>query len=146
MVITFSAVLFTLFVVFKGLQKNVFFLLYSASMILSAYWCENRLGWRVVPFGKVSFLTFILFHFPLINLFTFGAYGRDKKLAQRGEWRIPEIHLHTLELLGGTIGAIVGQKFFRHKYKKRSYMVTFFATIIIQLGLIVYILHYLKFI
>ena len=146
MVITFSVVLFTLFFIFRGLQRNVFFLFYSTSMILSAYWCENHLGFHFVPFSKASFLIFVLFHFPLINLFTFWAYGRDKKLAQRGEWRIPEAHLHTLELLGGTIGAIAGQKIFHHKYKKRSYMATFFATIIIQLGLIVYILHYLKFI
>lgn len=144
MIITFSAILFTLLFLFKGLQKNVFFMFYAVTMILCAYWCENFLGWKIFIFGKVSFMLFILFHLPLINLFTFLAYGRDKSLAKNGGWRIPETHLHTLELLGGTLGAIGGQKIFHHKNKKKSYMATFFATIFIQLGVIVFILHYLK--
>lgn len=144
MTITFSAILFALFFLFKGLQKNIFFLFYAVAMILTAYWCENNLGWKVQPFHKTSLLLFILFHFPFVNIFTFWAYGRDKSLAKRGEWRIPEVQLHTLELLGGTIGAIAGQKIFHHKNKKKSYMATFFATIVIQVGIILYILHYLR--
>ena len=144
MTITFATILFALFFLFKGLQKNIFFLLYAGAMILAAYWCENYLGWHVHLFGKTSLLLFILFHFPFVNIFTFWAYGRDKHLARCGEWRIPEIQLHTLEILGGTIGAIAGQKFFHHKNKKKSFMATFFATIFIQVGLIVFILFYLK--
>lgn len=144
MTITFSAILFALFFIFRGLQKNIFFVFYAVSMILVAYWLENNFGWRVHPFGKAAFLLFILLHFPFVNIFTFLAYGRDKKLAQRGEWRIPEIQLHTLELLGGTIGAVIGQNFFHHKYKKKTYMATFFATIVIQIGIIYLILRYLN--
>lgn len=146
MVITFSTVLFALFFIFRGLKKNIFFIFYSVTIILLAYWCENHFGWNVSPFSKTAFLLFILFHLPLINIFTFMAYGRDKKLAKNNDWRIPELHLHTLELLGGTIGAFAGQKIFHHKNKKKSYMATFFATIFIQLCLIGYILYYLKFI
>lgn len=144
MIITFSTILFVLFFAFKGLQKNVFFILYAVSMIFAAYWCENYLGWRISLFGKTAFLLFVLFHLPLINIFTFLAYGRDKSLAKHNEWRIPEVHLHTLELLGGTIGAFLGQKIFHHKNKKKSYMATFFATIVIQVGVVVLILKYLK--
>ena len=57
---------------------------------------------------------------------------------------IPEIQLHMMELMGGTIGAIAGQKFFHHKNKKKAYMATFFATVFIQAGIIFFILHYLK--
>ena len=143
MTITFATILFALFFLFKGLQKNIFFLLYAVAMILTAYWCENNLGWKVYPFRKTSLMLFILFHFPFVNIFTFWAYGRDKHLARIGGWRIPEVQLHTLELLGGTIGAIAGQKIFHHKNKKKSYMATFFATIFIQLGAIFYILFHL---
>jgi len=144
MILTFSFLLFFLLFIFKGLQKNSFFILYAGVMIFTAYWCENYLNWQVTPFHKNAFLLFILFHLPLINLFTFFAYGRDKKCAQRKEWRIPEIQLHSLELLGGTIGAYCGQKIFHHKNKKKSYMATFFATIFIQIGIIVFILKYLR--
>lgn len=144
MVITFCAILFSFLILFQRVKKNTFFILYLASMILSSYFAENYLGWRVVVFSKIAFLLFILFHIPLINLFTFCAYGRDKQLAKKHEWRIPEAQLHTLELLGGTVGAFLGQKIFRHKNKKRSFLVTFWATIIIQISLVIFVLKYLK--
>ena len=146
MTITFSAILFAFLILFQALQKNVFFIFYACSMVALAYGLENYYGWHCSLFSKNCFLLFLLFHFPLINFFTFLAYGRDKHLAKNKEWRIPEVQLHTLELLGGTIGAICGQKFFHHKYKKKSYMATFFATIVIQLGIIYFILKYLNFI
>ena len=115
MTITFATLIFAFLFLFKGVQKNTIFLLYATAMVLT-----------------------------MINLFTFLAYGKDKRSAQRGEWRIPEIQLHTMELMGGTIGAIAGQKFFHHKNKKKAYMATFFATVFIQAGIIFFILHYLK--
>lgn len=144
MLITFAGLIFSFLFLFKGVQKNISFLLYASAMIFAAYYCENFLRWRVFPFTKTAFLLFLLFHFPCINLFTFFAYGKDKHNAQTGRWRIPEIQLHTLELLGGTIGAVAGQNFFHHKNRKKAYMATFFATIIIQAGLCIFILHYLK--
>lgn len=144
MIITFATLIFAFLFLFKGVQKNTFFLFYAVSMVAAAFYCENFLLWRVLPFTKAAFLLFILFHLPFINLFTFLAYGKDKRSAKRGEWRIPEIQLHTLELLGGTIGALAGQKFFHHKNKKKSYMITFFAAIFIQLGAVFLILRYLR--
>lgn len=146
MTITFASILFSILFIFRGVQKNTFFLLYVVSMILVAYGCENFWDWHVRLFSKTAFLLFILFHIPLINLFTFLAYGRDKSCAKRGAWRIPEIQLHTLEILGGTLGALAGQKIFRHKHKKKSYMVTFIMTIFAQIGLFLYILKYFHFI
>ena len=143
MIITFFTILFFLLIIFNGLRKNSFFILHILLMIAIAYYCENNLGWRVKAFSKYSMLLFLLFHIPLINIVTFIAYGRDKSCAKQGEWRIPEIQLHTLELLGGTIGAFIGQRFFRHKIKKKSYLAIFWVTIIIQLGIIFYISNYL---
>lgn len=144
MIITFAVLIFFFLFLFKGVQKNISFLLYASAMVLAACYCENFLKWKIFPFTKTAFLLFLLFHFPLINLFTFLAYGKDKHNAQTGGWRIPEIQLHTLELLGGTIGAVAGQKIFHHKNRKRAYMATFFATVAIQAGLCIFILHYLK--
>jgi len=146
MTITFACILFGFVFLFSGVRKNTFFILYMMSMIGLAYILETYWGWRVRLFSKNAFLLFLLFHIPLINLFTFFAYGRDKYCAKNNLWRIPEIQLHTMEILGGTIGAIVAQKFFHHKNKKKSYMATFFATIIIQIGVIFYILNYFRFI
>ena len=145
MTITFSVILFTFLILFQSIKKNVFFILHAFFMIGSAYFLETFYGWRVALFSKNALLLFILFHLCYINVFTFLAYGRDKKLAKLGEWRIPEMHLHTLEFLGGAIGAFWGQKFFKHKTKKKSYMATFWFILLSQLGIVFYILRYFKF-
>jgi uncharacterized membrane protein YsdA (DUF1294 family) len=144
MLLTFASVLFPVMFLFKGLQKNFIFILYLASMLGIAYFCENNLGCKITPFYKTSFLLFILFHLPLINLFTFFMYGIDKRRAKKGEWRISEAQIHSMELLGGTIGAYIGQRFFHHKSKKKSFLATFWAVALIQIIAVIYILKYLR--
>lgn len=46
---------------------------------------------------------------------TFLFYGFDKNRAIKNKNRVPEIVLHILALIGGTHGAFLGQKVFRHK-------------------------------
>ena len=142
MIITFASIVFVFLLIFQGVRKNTFYILYAFSMIALAYFLENHLNIKVFFFSKKAISLFVASHLILINIFTFIAYGRDKSLAKKGEWRIPEIQLHTLELLGGTIGAFIGQKFFHHKNKKKSFMATFFASIAIQIAVIIYLLKY----
>ena len=52
-----------------------------------------------------------------INLVTFAVYGADKRRARRGAWRVPEKTLFLLPLLGGSVGALLGMRVFRHKTK-----------------------------
>lgn len=49
------------------------------------------------------------------SLVAFGFYGYDKIQAQRSGWRVPEIVLHGLALIGGFPGALLGMVGFRHK-------------------------------
>lgn len=53
----------------------------------------------------------------------FAAYGLDKRAAVRGGWRIPEIVLHGLALVGGVLGAWAGRAVFRHKTQKPVFLV-----------------------
>ena len=145
MTITFSSILFAFLLIFPKLKKNNFFILHTAILICIAYLLENEFGIRARPLGKGAFMMFVLLHLPLINLITFLAYGRDKNLAKRGEWRIPEIQLHTLEILGGSIGAFCAQKFFRHKCKKKSFKAIFYLTVVFQIGVVFFILKFLRF-
>lgn len=62
-------------------------------------------------------LQYIPIYFAAINLVTFFVYGIDKYRAKRGAWRISEKTLFLLPILGGSIGAIAGMKFFHHKTK-----------------------------
>jgi uncharacterized membrane protein YsdA (DUF1294 family) len=61
-----------------------------------------------------------------INAAAFLAFWLDKRLAENGSsQRIPERLLLWLAFLGGSVGAIVAQRWFRHKTRKepfRSYL------------------------
>jgi len=52
----------------------------------------------------------------------FAASGVDKWQAAHGGWRIPEVVLHGLALIGGVIGAWAGRIVFRHKTRKPVFL------------------------
>jgi len=142
MLLTFLVILAPLLALIRPLQRNRFFILYFAAMILSAYVTENFF-FRVSAFSHKSFLCFIVYHLCWINIISFIAYGTDKRAAVNGAWRIPEADLHILEFLGGWIGAFIGQKFFHHKNKKKSYQAMFWLMLVLQGAAIYIILRYL---
>ena len=61
--------------------------------------------------------TWLLVYLAAVNLVTFTVYGIDKAKAKRGAWRVPEKTLFLLPLLGGSLGALLGMRVFRHKTK-----------------------------
>ena len=65
----------------------------------------------------------------LVNGATYLVYASDKKRAQQRRWRIPEIVLHFLELVGGWPGAFTAQRRLRHKCVKLGYQVTFWLVV-----------------
>lgn len=84
---------------------------------------------RALPFALAAVLTtaLIVVITPLdlvpawligAGVVTFAAYGWDKRRAQAGGQRIPEIVLHALALGGGVIGGWAGREIFRHKTRK----------------------------
>ena len=74
-----------------------------------------------------------------ITLVTFLTYGYDKAIAGSERTRVPEKVLRALALAGGTIGALVGMRIFRHKTAKGSFRAKFGLVIIAQiLVLVVY--------
>ena len=77
-------------------------------------------------------MTWIFMAYLVMGVITFIVYGIDKWRAARGRWRVPERHLHLLELLFGWPGALVGQLVFRHKLKKWSYMGVFVLIVFVH--------------
>ena len=72
--------------------------------------------------------------YPLVSLFSFCQYWLDKQHAQKGRWRTPENSLHIAELLGGWPGALVAQQVFRHKTRKASFQLVFWAIVALHQG------------
>ncbi|MDF2951929.1 MAG: hypothetical protein K0S18_1512 [Anaerocolumna sp.] len=78
----------------------------------------------------------------LLNLLGFVLMGTDKKRARNNQWRIPEKTLFMVAILGGSLGSILGMKYFRHKTKHYKFIFGMPAVLIIQLILILYIISY----
>lgn len=65
----------------------------------------------------------ILIYLWAINVFAFFLYGIDKWKAKRSKWRIPEMTLLSIAVIGGSVGAWIGMKVWHHKtmHKKFKY-------------------------
>jgi uncharacterized membrane protein YsdA (DUF1294 family) len=67
---------------------------------------------------------------------TFAAYGWDKRQAVAGGRRLPERTLHLLAFLGGWPGAWMGQRRFRHKTKKLSFLIVFWCVAVLHVAIV----------
>ncbi|MFQ6575775.1 DUF1294 domain-containing protein [Pseudomonas sp. UM16] len=67
--------------------------------------------------------------YPLVSLVSFTLYWRDKHQARARAWRTPENVLHASELCGGWPGALLAQQAFRHKTRKLSFQLSFWAIV-----------------
>jgi uncharacterized membrane protein YsdA (DUF1294 family) len=63
---------------------------------------------------------------------TFAAYAIDKSQARRGGWRIPEIALHGLAIVGGAIGGWVGMLGLRHKTRHPVFPLVLAISVTVQ--------------
>lgn len=81
----------------------------------------------------------LLWYLAAVNVVTFTVYGIDKRKARRGAWRVPEKTLFLLPLLGGSVGALLGMKVFRHKTKHWYFVWGIPAILLAQLALTVWL-------
>ena len=68
------------------------------------------------------------------SLLTFIVYAVDKSAAKAGRWRTAESTLHLLALAGGWPGALLAQRWLRHKSAKRKFRVVFWATVLLNVA------------
>ncbi len=87
----------------------------------------------------LKYLLIFNIYFVLINFIAFIMYGVDKKKAIKHKWRIPEHDLLLIAVLGGSIGALLGMKAFRHKTKHPKFYIGVPAILIVQLIILVLI-------
>ncbi|TVQ75011.1 MAG: DUF1294 domain-containing protein [Phycisphaeraceae bacterium] len=70
--------------------------------------------------------------YAVMSIVSFVLYGWDKRSAARSGWRTRERTLLIVDALGGWPGGLAAQQVFRHKRKKRSYMLRFWAIVILH--------------
>ncbi len=84
-------------------------------------------------------ITYFLYGLAIVNAITFIVYGIDKWKARANKWRIPEVTLLCLALFGGSIGAWLGMKVWRHKTQHKKFKYGIPAIFLLQAGLVLYL-------
>ena len=80
-----------------------------------------------VATGRLPFV--VLIGYLVASCFAYLAYVFDKAASLKGEWRTSESTLHLFSLVGGWPGAVLAQRTLRHKTRKQSFQVTYWATV-----------------
>lgn len=84
------------------------------------------------------FYLIVRYYLLFVNLMAFAVYGIDKLKARKSRWRIPESTLISLAVLGGSIGAYCGMKFWHHKTLHRKFYIGIPLILLLQILLAVY--------
>ena len=75
----------------------------------------------------------------VINLIGFIVMGMDKRRAKKHAFRIPEATLFTIAIIGGSIGSIIGMRYFHHKTRHWYFVYGMPFILILQIALLVFI-------
>lgn len=92
----------------------------------------------LVYLGKLPLLVLVVY--AVTSLVLFAMYARDKSAAQRGQWRTPESTLQMLALAGGWPGALLAQRYLRHKSSKASFQWVFRSAVLVNLAMLGWLL------
>jgi uncharacterized membrane protein YsdA (DUF1294 family) len=100
----------------------------------------RKQGVGMVFFDEGNLPWLIAGGYLLMSIVAFIAYALDKSAAKNNRWRTPESTLHLLGLLGGWPGALLAQRWLRHKSKKTAFLVVFWATVLINCAVLLWVL------
>ncbi len=87
---------------------------------------------------NVLFEKYILIYLIVINLITFIVFAIDKICAIKKKWRYKEISLLGMCFVGGAIGGFLAMYLFRHKTKKKLFVIGVPLIIVIHLVMILW--------
>lgn len=87
-------------------------------------------------------LEFLFIYLILINITSFLLFFIDKKRARKHLFRIPESSLFLLSTLGGSLGSIFGMKVFKHKTRKKNFIIIIPILLVLNIISTIYILRF----
>ncbi|WP_150104310.1 DUF1294 domain-containing protein [Shewanella sediminis] len=98
------------------------------SMLIATALFQQMLPYHIAPF------------YLIVSGFTFIAYALDKSAARKGNWRTKESTLQLMALIGGWPGALLAQRWLRHKSQKMSFRITLWLMIALNNGTLLWLL------
>ena len=72
-----------------------------------------------------------------LNAWSILRFWQDKSRARNRERRIPEADLLTLAIMGGSPGALLARRLFRHKTQKEPFSTMLLVIVTLQLGALI---------
>lgn len=76
-----------------------------------------------------------------VNIVAFAYFGFDKAQARNpGGARVPETTLHAFSLAGGSPGAFLAMRLFRHKTMKGRFRILFWCIVVLQTALTAWVI------
>ena len=87
----------------------------------------------------MNVVTLLTTYVVIINLIGFIVMGMDKRRAKKHAFRIPEATLFTIAIIGGSIGSIIGMRYFHHKTRHWYFVYGMPLILLLQIALIVFI-------
>lgn len=71
----------------------------------------------------MNVILWIVIYLIIINIIGFAMMGIDKSRARKRAWRIPELHLFVVAIVGGSLGSLIGMYVFRHKTRHMVFVI-----------------------
>ena len=87
----------------------------------------------------MNVVTLLTAYVVVINLIGFIVMGMDKRRAKKHAFRIPEATLFTIAIIGGSVGCIIGMRYFHHKTRHWYFVYGMPFILILQIALVVFI-------
>ena len=81
----------------------------------------------------------IIGYLEVMNIVGIAVMGIDKSKAKRGAWRIKEVTLFGVSIIGGSIGTLLGMFMFRHKTKHIYFVIGMPLILILHIALAVFL-------
>ena len=108
---------------------------------------QKSIGLGLVSTAALAIVAVFVLHmrWPIallisVNIVTFLLYGFDKRQSRGRGIRVPEKTLHLFCFVGGSPGAFLGQRVFHHKTRKGSFQLVFWVLVMVQLGLVAWLI------
>lgn len=84
----------------------------------------------------LNYVTII--YFVIINILGFVIMGIDKNRAKKNLWRVKEKTLFLIAGIGGSVGSILGMRYFRHKTKHLKFTIGMPFLLFIHICILIY--------
>lgn len=81
----------------------------------------------------------VLLYLGILSIIGFASMGVDKYKAKHEKWRVPELTLFVIALLGGALGSVIGMQVFRHKTKHWYFNVFMPMILLLQIALVAFL-------